>query len=95
MTKPDDFTIKTPKGEVVYVTANIGTGLSGVAITVAKHSITIDGRQRGKEKLDTFIHEALHIIFPDASEAVVESNANFVADLLWKAGYRRISEARK
>jgi hypothetical protein len=95
MTNQDDFTAKTPNGDVVYVTSNIGTGLSGVALSQARHSITIDGRQRGKAKLDTFIHESLHILYPELSEQCILKSANFVAEVLWKAGYRRISEQRK
>lgn len=91
----DDFTVCTPSGAVVYVTSNIGTGLDGVAISAARHSITIDGRHRGKKKLDTFIHESLHILFPDASEKTVAEGAAFVAEVMWKAGYRRQSEKKK
>lgn len=95
MNKQDDFTVIAPNGEVVFVTANIGTGTAGVAFPDAERSITIDGRQRGKEKLDTFIHEALHIAFPDEDEKEIAEGANFVAEVLWKAGYRRNSEKKK
>ena len=95
MSKPDDFVVLTPKSEVVYVTADIGTGLDGVAISSARHSITIDGRLRGKKKLDTFIHESLHIVFPEKPEREILEGASFVAEILWKAGYRRMSERNK
>ena len=91
----DDFSVVSPTGEVVYVTANIGTGTSGMAFADGAASIVIDGRHQGRDKLDTFIYEALHVVFLDEDEESVSNSANFISDLLWKAGYRRNSERRK
>lgn len=94
MTDDDNFTVVAPNGEIVFVTANIGTGTCGVAFPDAERSITIDGRERNKDKLDTFVHEALHVAFPDEDEGEISEGANFIAEILWKAGYRRKCERK-
>jgi hypothetical protein len=43
-------------------------------------------------ELDTYIHEALHAIFPWMPEWIVEKAATEMARMLWKLGYRRVSE---
>jgi hypothetical protein len=91
----DDFSVVSPTGEVVFVTANIGTGASGVAFADGDKSIVIDGRHQGCDKLDTFVHESLHIVFPDEDEETITDAANFISEVLWKAGYRRNCERRK
>jgi hypothetical protein len=43
-----------------------------------------------KEALDTKIHEALHLLIPEASEMMVRAYASRLTDFLWKDGYRRV-----
>jgi len=52
-------------------------------------TITIDTRQRGRELMDTFIHEAMHVANPRLSEKTVHQMANDITAVLWAAGYRR------
>ena len=54
-----------------------------------EHVIEIDPRQCPKEYLDTLIHEALHELFPKASEPKILRAGTSVAQLLWRLGYRR------
>lgn len=54
--------------------------------------IEIDPRQCQKEYLDTLVHEALHIVFPDLSERKVASTSRKISSTLWKMGYRRITK---
>ena len=57
-----------------------------------KGLIEIDPRQKGKDHLDTLIHEALHLVFPDMSERNVVKHTGRLARLLWRNGYRRIDQ---
>jgi hypothetical protein len=42
----------------------------------------------GPMMMETFIHEALHLQHPQASEKVVQEHAHELARMLWKLGYR-------
>lgn len=54
-----------------------------------KQTIVVDPRQPEKEKLNTLIHEALHLASWDLPEAKVIRLANKAAEVLWKQGYRK------
>ena len=54
--------------------------------------IEIDPRQNSKDYLDTLIHEALHIMFPDWSEKEVVEHSGRLTRLIWRQGYRRIKD---
>ncbi len=51
--------------------------------------IEIDPRQHGKSYLDTLVHEALHLVFPDLAEREVGRAARRLTEVLWTSGYRR------
>lgn len=48
----------------------------------------VDRTLRGRARLETFIHEAMHIQRPGASEEDVTREAREMAALLWRLGYR-------
>jgi hypothetical protein len=52
--------------------------------------IEIEERQRPREWLSTLVHEALHVAFPDMAEKRVTAAERKIADILWRAGLRRI-----
>lgn len=52
--------------------------------------IEIDPRLKGKNRLDTLIHEHLHHYFPEMSEDRVEKIATGMANTLWKNRVRII-----
>ena len=54
-----------------------------------KQTIVVDPRQPEKEKLNTLIHEAIHLADFDIPEAKVIRLANKAAEVVWKQGYRR------
>ena len=54
-----------------------------------KQTIVVDPRQPEKEKLNTLIHEAIHLADFDIPEAKVIRLANKAAEVLWKQGYRK------
>ena len=65
------------------------------ALGIAWHDgqiIEIDDRQHQKERIDTIIHEALHLICPDWTERKVASAAKKVTVLLWRDGFRRLAK---
>jgi hypothetical protein len=50
--------------------------------------ILVDSRLRGRPKLETIIHECLHVCCPTASEEHVTESARDIARVLWSLGYR-------
>jgi rhodanese-related sulfurtransferase len=54
-----------------------------------KQTIVVDPRQPEKERLNTLIHEAIHLADFDIPEAKVIRLANKAADVVWRQGYRR------
>ena len=50
--------------------------------------VVIDKREKGKAKLDTLIHELMHLEHPDMSEDEVSRTATNIARVLWGEGYR-------
>jgi hypothetical protein len=52
--------------------------------------IEIEERQKPREWLSTLVHEALHVAFPDMAEKPVSMAEKKIADILWRAGVRRI-----
>lgn len=55
-------------------------------------SIEIDPRQRPKKYLDSLIHEGLHIVWPDESEACIKKTAAVICDLIWANNFRMIKQ---
>ena len=54
--------------------------------------IEIDDRQSPREWLSTLVHEALHVAFPGMDERAVGAAERRIADILWRAGVRRIHQ---
>jgi hypothetical protein len=54
--------------------------------------IEIEGRQKPREWLSTLVHEALHVAFPDMAEKPIAAAERKIADILWRAGVRRIHQ---
>ena len=51
--------------------------------------LSIDPALKGKEYLNTILHEALHGCLWDLSEEAIDETAASLAGLLWKLSYRR------
>lgn len=51
--------------------------------------IEIDSRLQGRVRLETIIHEALHLACPWMMEAVVLKVARYIAMIVWHLEYRR------
>lgn len=53
--------------------------------------ILIDERLNGRAKLETLIHECLHVCYPSASEEHITESARDIGRILWHLGYREIT----
>jgi hypothetical protein len=51
--------------------------------------IEIDPRQSERERLDTVIHEVLHLCCPEWTEEQVVRVSKVLSAVLWKCRYRR------
>jgi len=54
--------------------------------------IEVDPSQSSKMRLDTVLHEGIHILDPNLSELKVRAYANRLSALLWKDRWRRIEK---
>ena len=54
--------------------------------------IEIDSRLTGRRRLDTEVHELLHLACPWMPEVAVRRTATYLALVLWRIGYRLENE---
>lgn len=50
--------------------------------------VLIDSRLKGRTRLETELHEALHVSFPQMSEDTITVTARDISRVLWFLGYR-------
>lgn len=50
--------------------------------------IEIDSGLQGRVRLETILHEALHLALPSLPEAAVLKTGRYLAMVAWKMGYR-------
>ncbi len=53
-----------------------------------ERKVLIDDRLRGRARLETEIHEAIHQLFPDLAEETVSGAGRDLARILWSLRYR-------
>ena len=53
-----------------------------------ERKVLIDQRLRGRARLETECHEALHQLFPDLAEEIVTGAGRDLARILWSLRYR-------
>jgi hypothetical protein len=94
MTPDGEFFILGPSGESVWVCEQ---DLKGLAFTANNTATTIYVKPAvdTEDLLDSWCHEAMHILHPKATERTVEKYAGFLSRLLWKAGYRKTKLEKK
>ena len=46
--------------------------------------------QSSRERLDTVLHEGLHLLLPDATEAEIVGYSRRLSCLLWRDRWRRV-----
>ena len=57
--------------------------------------IWINLSQSESDRLNTVIHECLHVFYPKWSEARVKRVADRLSEVLWRDGWRRLDPRRK
>lgn len=60
-----------------------------------RKSILIDSRLSGQRELDVLLHEMMHACDWAKDEEFITRQATDIAKVLWKLGYRRISNNGK
>lgn len=56
--------------------------------------IWIDPVTKGRKRLEIYIHETLHVIFPNMSEETVVEAAKEICRVLWKVNYRQVDNEK-
>lgn len=56
--------------------------------------IYIDPRLKGRKLLEIYVHECLHLLYPEASEEEVIEKSVVLTKLLWKMGYRQVDNSK-
>lgn len=82
------------KKKIKIKEARLGGRLLGQAIKEGdRYTIRINARHSSeKSRLNTVVHEALHVGDFDLTEARVRSLTSVVTEVLWREGYRRHKE---
>ena len=62
-----------------------------LGLAIAPDEVVI-APQPPRERLDTTIHEGLHLLLPDADELSIRAYANRLSALLWLDGWRRVEK---
>lgn len=52
--------------------------------------IELEKAMRGKKRMKTLVHEALHQVFPEASESRILKAGIIIGNILWEQSYRRV-----
>jgi len=56
--------------------------------------IYIDPRLKGRKLLEIYIHEVMHLLYPEASEDEVIEKSVILTKLLWRLGYRMVDNSK-
>jgi len=62
------------------------------APTLPNKAIRIRPSLKGRQELDTYIHEMLHACLWDLDEEAITDSATDIARALWRLGYRKTTE---
>lgn len=54
--------------------------------------LEVDSRLQGRVRLETVLHEALHLALPSLPEATVLKTGRYLAMVAWHMGYKRDDE---
>lgn len=83
-----DYKIKIPN--ITMIERKLGREKNAGQAFKDEGLIEIDPRQSAKNYLDTCIHEALHVLFPEASEKQIRIKTKKLTKVLWDIGYRKV-----
>lgn len=76
------------KSPIKILEAHLGHYKAAGLAWTDDRTIAIDKRLKGKDRLETIIHEIIHIQNPKWPEIMVEGKAKEISDILWEMNYR-------
>ena len=76
------------KPPIKILEAHLGHYKAAGLAWVDDRTIAIDKRLKGFDRMETIIHETMHIQNPKCPEIMVEGKAKEMAVILWELGYR-------
>lgn len=76
------------KPPIKILEAHLGHYKAAGLAWVDDRTIAIDKRLRGIDRLETIIHEVMHVQNPKWAEIMVDGKAKELALILWEMGYR-------
>jgi len=76
------------KPPIKILEAHLGHYKAAGLAWVDDRTIAIDKRLKGFDRMETIIHETMHIQNPKWPEIMVEGKAKEMAVILWELGYR-------
>lgn len=65
---------------------------AAVGLSTPPDLIEIHPEQHSKERLDTVIHETLHLLLPKATEQYIRAYSARLTDVLWRDRWRRVEK---
>jgi len=80
---------KRPK-KVKVVEKKLGRERAWGQCWIGEHLIEIEQSLKGRKKLSTLLHEALHECFNEMSETRVLRAEKILIQILWDQGYREV-----
>jgi hypothetical protein len=56
------------------------------------NEVHMDSRAKGKKHMEIIIHECLHLLWPEESEADIVRKSIMITNTLWFEKYRRVDD---
>lgn len=81
---------KQKRSPIKILEAHLGHYKAAGLAWVDDRTIAIDKRLKGCDRLETIIHEVMHIQNPKWPEIMVEGKAKEIAVILWEMNYRLV-----
>ena len=79
-----------PKKPIKILEAHLGHYKAAGLAWVDDRTIAIDKRLKGIERLETVVHEIMHVQNPKWAEIMVDGKAKEMSLILWQMGYRLV-----
>lgn len=70
------------------IETKLGQRKSDGLMEYSENTIYVDERLKGKNKIETYIHEYDHYLHPNKSERDVANDSRKLADFLWRHHFR-------
>jgi len=97
MSLPTKFSLQASFRGLSYVVAftphRVNHGRAAIPVDLRPlkahdRRLSIDSALMGRPRLETILHETLHVCFPNIDEGPITQTARDIGRLLWRLGYR-------